>query len=109
MCGVGMLAFQVLLYPRMSKWMGVTKTQRTACLLAIPVYLTVPLLSHLRDSEVPLIVASVIFNFLNNVTATAVSSDSGSENSISYSSGEVSIVGLCKETNETHRCGQLWV
>lgn len=68
-----MLVFQLLVYPRLSKRMGVTITQRVGCLLAIPVYLSFPFLSRLRDSGAALVVASVGFNFLSNVTATAVS------------------------------------
>lgn len=73
LCGGGMLTFQLLVYPRLSKRIGVTKSQRWACLLAIPVYLAFPLLSRLRESGLPLVLASVLANFLSNVTATAVS------------------------------------
>ena len=75
-----MLIFQLLLYPSLSKRMGVTATQRSGCLLSIPVYLAFPLLSRLRDSGAVLVVASVVFNFLSNVTATAVSSSYCSAN-----------------------------
>lgn len=74
LCGAGMLVFQLLVYPRVSKRMGVAMTQRLGCLLSIPVFLAFPLLSRLRDSGAALVVASIIFNFLYNVTATAVSS-----------------------------------
>eukprot|EP00752_Nemacystus_decipiens_P011400 g10125.t2 len=72
LCGVGMLVFQLLVYPSLSKRMGVTVTQRSGCLLSIPVYLAFPLLSRLRDSGAVLVVASIFFNFLSNVTATAL-------------------------------------
>eukprot|EP00903_Cladosiphon_okamuranus_P009002 g8611.t1 len=72
LCGFGMLVFQLLVYPSLSKRMGVTTTQRLACLLSIPVYLAFPLLSRLRDSGAVLVVASIAFNFLSNVTATAL-------------------------------------
>ncbi|CAN0223141.1 unnamed protein product [Pylaiella littoralis] len=72
MCGVGMLTFQLLVYPRLSKRIGVTKSQRWACILGIPVYACFPFISRLRESRLPLIGASVLGNFLSNVTATAV-------------------------------------
>ncbi|CAM9581917.1 unnamed protein product [Ectocarpus sp. 12 AP-2014] len=70
--GVGMLAFQLVVYPWLSKRIGVTKSQRWACLLAIPVYAFFPFLSRLRGSGVLLVVGSIVLNFFSNVTATAV-------------------------------------
>lgn len=72
LCGIGMLAFQLLIYPWLSKRIGVTRSQRWACLLSIPVFVCFPFLSRLRGSEVLLVVGSVLGNFLSNVTATAV-------------------------------------
>lgn len=79
MCGVGMLTFQLLVYPRLSKRIGITKSQRWACLLGIPVYAGFPFISSLRDSRFSLIVASVLGNFLSNVTSTAVSQSEGAQ------------------------------
>ncbi|CAM9564568.1 unnamed protein product [Ectocarpus sp. 6 AP-2014] len=70
--GVGMLAFQLVVYPWLSKRIGVTRSQRWACFLAIPVYALFPFLSRLRGSGVLLVVGSIVLNFFSNVTATAV-------------------------------------
>ncbi|CAB1117719.1 unnamed protein product [Ectocarpus sp. CCAP 1310/34] len=70
--GVGMLTFQLVVYPWLSKRIGVTGSQRWACFLAILVYAVFPFLSRLRGSGVLLVVGSIVLNFFSNVTATAV-------------------------------------
>eukprot|EP00752_Nemacystus_decipiens_P011395 g10122.t1 len=71
-CGIGMLIFQLLVYPWLSKRMGVTRSQRYACLLSMPVFLAFPSLSLLRDSEAALVAASLVLLFLANVVSNAV-------------------------------------
>ncbi|CAM9128529.1 unnamed protein product, partial [Hapterophycus canaliculatus] len=71
-CGVFMLFFQLLVYPRLSKRIGVTKSQRCACFLSIPVFLAFPLLSYLRHSERGLIAASLVLLFMSNMVANMV-------------------------------------
>lgn len=70
-----MLIFQLLVYPRLSKRMGVTRSQRCACLLSMPVFLAFPFLSRLRDSEAALVAASLILLFLANVVSNVVSNN----------------------------------
>lgn len=71
-CGVGVLVFQLLVYPWLSKRIGVTRSQRWACLLSMPVFLAFPSLSLLRDSEAALVAASLVLLFLANVVANVV-------------------------------------
>lgn len=68
-----MLVFQLLVYPRLSKRMGVTRSQRCACFLSIPVFLAFPMLSYLRDSQRGLIAASLVLLFMTNMVANMVS------------------------------------
>ena len=67
-----MLIFQLLIYPRIVKRVGATKSQRWACCVAIPVFLAYPFLSWLRDSGATLLAASLVLLFLTNVAANAV-------------------------------------
>ncbi|CAN0517106.1 unnamed protein product, partial [Scytosiphon promiscuus] len=52
--------------------MGAMLSQRSACLLSVPVFLCFPFLSRLRGSKTLLVVGSILFNFLSSVTANAV-------------------------------------
>lgn len=67
-----MLVFQLLAYPWLSKRIGVTRSQRCACLLLMPVFLAFPSLSLLRDSEAALVAASLVLLFLANVVSNVV-------------------------------------
>lgn len=68
-----MLFFQLLVYPRLSKRVGVARSQRWACFLSIPVFLVFPTLSHLRGTERTLFAASLVLLFLTNAVANTVS------------------------------------
>lgn len=67
-----MLVFQLLVYPWLSKRIGVTRSHRFACLISVPVYLAFPLLSRLHDSGRVLIVASLFLLFLTNLISSVV-------------------------------------
>ncbi len=67
-----MLIFQLLVYPRLSKRIGVTRLHRVACLVSVPVYLAFPLLSRLHDSGRVLVVASLFLLFLSNLISSVV-------------------------------------
>ncbi|CAM9287714.1 unnamed protein product [Ectocarpus sp. 8 AP-2014] len=71
-CGIFMLFFQLLVYPRLSKRIGATRSQRWACFLSIPVFLVFPTLSHLRGTERTLVAASLVLLFLTNAVANTV-------------------------------------
>ncbi|CAM9579188.1 unnamed protein product [Ectocarpus fasciculatus] len=71
-CGMFMLFFQLLVYPRLSKRIGVTRSQRWACFVSIPVFLVFPTLSHLRGTEGTLVAASLVLLFLTNAVANTV-------------------------------------
>lgn len=71
-CGIGMLVFQLLVYPWLSKRIGVTRSQRYACLLSMPVFLAFPSLSLLRDSGAALVAASLVLLILVNIVSNVV-------------------------------------
>lgn len=67
-----MLIFQLLIYPRIVKRIGAKTSQRWACCIGIPVFLTYPFLSRLHDSERTLLAASLVLLFFTNVASNAV-------------------------------------
>ncbi|CAM9407628.1 unnamed protein product, partial [Laminaria digitata] len=60
MCGVGMLIFQLFVYPFVLKRMGPKQSQRWICCMMIPVCLSYPLLSTLHDDGKVLLTASLV-------------------------------------------------
>ena len=65
-----MLIFQLLVYPRIVKRIGPTKSQRWACSVVIPVFLAYPFLSQLHGRV--LMAASLALLFFTNVAANTV-------------------------------------
>lgn len=71
-CGGGMLIFQLLVYPRIVTRISPTRSQRCACLVAIPVFFAYPFLSQLHDSGSVRMAASLVLLFFTNASANTV-------------------------------------
>lgn len=67
-----MMVFQVCIFPVLLKKVGMTVTQRLSSLSAIPMLVAVPLLTHLRNDQTALEVATVVVLFLAHSLCNAV-------------------------------------
>lgn len=71
-CGGGMLIFQMFVFPVLIDRLGVKRAQRWCLAFTIPVYLTVPLLSRLHGTRLPLFAASLALLFVINTAGSVV-------------------------------------
>lgn len=71
-CGVGLVFFQLLVYPRIIKRIGTSTSQLWASCIAIPVYLAYPFLSLLGDTGDALMASSLVLLFFTNIAENAV-------------------------------------
>ena len=71
--GLGLLVFELFAVPFVTKRIGVTASQRLASAISVPIYLAVPLLSNLHDTEGLLFWACVVLLFAVHSCSNAVS------------------------------------
>ncbi|CAN0142038.1 unnamed protein product [Ascophyllum nodosum] len=70
--GLAVLVFQLVVYPRMIKVMGMQCSQRIGSLVGVPVFLAIPLLSLLHDAGWVLVAANLVVLFAINITANMI-------------------------------------
>lgn len=70
--GLTMLLFQLVIYPRLVKAMGIQGSQRWSSFVSVPLLMAMPLLSLLHNERSKLVAANLLMLFFINAAASTV-------------------------------------